>query len=471
MLFIARACHFAVALATISVLAVCCPCPMAQAQSGTALSAANAGPTGGLSVHGETAPIHDPALVVADDGVWYVYATGRVNRENGGAIQFWTSHDQGLSWAYGGTIWDEIPAWIDAHFSDGTLPDNLWAPEIYLHDGTYYLYYSASRFGTNTSLTALATNTTLDPSDPEYAWVDQGLVLSSPNPIENGKTFNAIDAGIIEDESGTPYMAIGSYWYGIFLVELQWPSGKLAPSALDNAVHLLDRFMVGNPVEGSHIAYRNGYYYLFASFDYCCRGLESSYKIAVGRSETITGPYIDQLGQSLVGGGGTILLADHGAIVGPGGQSLFGDVLAFHYYDAANEALPGYPTLGLQRLDWTADGWPVADSTVELPSIVDQPQDVTVRRGRDARQVTVSATVAGTPAPIVAWDVSYDGGLSWTRRDTVERAYDGQATLTLKNLRPRRQPLKVRTLAANPHGSVLSEPATITVQTRKRPWR
>ena len=55
-----------------------------------------------------------------------------------------------------------------------------------------------------------------------------------------------------------------------------------------------------------------------------------------------------------------MLLESHGAVVGPGGQSVFGDYLAFHYYDASNEEIPYFPTLGIQRLDWV-DGWPVAD--------------------------------------------------------------------------------------------------------------
>src|SRR5215217_5809905 len=180
---------------------------------------------GGKSVVGETSPIHDPALIIDDDGTWYVYSTGLLARENGGTIQIWSSHDEGTTWEYTGTVWDRIPAWIDEHFSDGTLPENLWAPEIYENDGTYYLYYSASRFGGNNSLTALATNTTLDPEDPDYEWVDQGLVVESPatglDPDNPGKTFNAIDAGIIEDADGKPYMSIGSFWYGIFLVPLE----------------------------------------------------------------------------------------------------------------------------------------------------------------------------------------------------------------------------------------------------------
>jgi arabinan endo-1,5-alpha-L-arabinosidase len=417
-------------------------------------------PTGGLSVTGETSPVHDPALIVADDGTWYVFSTGLVNRENGGTIQIWSSDDDGVTWSSDGTVWDEIPAWIDEHFADGALPDNLWAPEVYEHDGTYYLYYSASRFGTNTSVTALATNTTLDPSDPDYEWVDQGPVITSPQEIENGKTFNAIDAGIVEGADGTPYMAIGSYWYGIFLVELEWPSGKLADGALADATHIVDRFVPGNPVEAPYIVERDGYYYAFVSFDACCRGLDSTYKIAVGRADSVTGPYLDQDGRDLFGGGGTVLLESHGAMVGPGGQSVFDDVLAFHYYDASNAEIPGFPTLGLHRLDWTQDGWPVVDTTAEAPTVVTPPQDASVRQAGPT--VRFEVEVAGAPAPVVTWERSTDGGRTWRPAGAAERAHDGTATLSLH--RSQASPgVQVRAQVSNAHGSVTSEPAKVTL--------
>ncbi len=117
-------------------------------------------------------------------------------------------------------------------------------------------------------------------------------MISSPNDIAGGKTFNAIDAGIVEGADGTPYMAIGSFWYGIFLVELEWPTGKLADGgALENATHLVDRMMAGNPVEAPYIAEHDGWYYLFVSFDRCCQGLDSTYQVAVGRSRDVAGPY------------------------------------------------------------------------------------------------------------------------------------------------------------------------------------
>ncbi|MHA7285812.1 glycoside hydrolase family 43 protein [Arthrobacter sp. MDT3-44] len=420
---------------------------------------------GGKSVVGETSPIHDPALIIDDDGTWYVYSTGLLARENGGTIQIWSSHDEGTTWEYTGTVWDEIPAWIDERYSDGALPENLWAPEIYENDGTYYLYYSASRFGTDNSLTALATNTTLDPDDPEYEWVDQGLVVESPvtglDPNNPGKTFNAIDAGIIEDADGKPYMSIGSFWYGIFLVPLEWPSGKPVEDWQSQTVNIADRFVPGNPIEAPYIIHRDGYYYLFTSFDFCCRGADSTYKIAVGRSQSITGPYLDKEGRDMFGGGGSILLESHGAMNGVGGQSVFGDYLAFHFYDRSNAYAP---TLGLQKMGWE-DGWPTVDQSVELPALVAAPRPATAREGHKAH-FTASAT--GTPEPVAVWESSDDGGATWQPADVTQRAERNGGTYTsvaeLKKAQASQDGRLFRATFSNPHGSVTTDPVELTVE-------
>ena len=423
---------------------------------------------GGKSVVGETSPIHDPALIIADDGTWYVYSTGLLNRENGGTIQIWSSHDEGTTWEYAGTVWDRIPAWIDEHFSDGELPGNLWAPEITEHDGTYYLYYSASRFGGNNSLTALATNTTLDPSDPDYEWVDQGLVVSSPatglDPNNPGKTFNAIDAGIIEDADGQPYMAIGSFWYGIFLVPLEWPTGKPVEGWQAQTVNIADRFMPGNPVEAPYITEHDGYYYLFVSFDSCCRGADSTYKVAVGRSTSVKGPYLDKEGRDMFGGGGSVVLDSHGAITGPGGQSVFGDYLAFHYYDGSNEDIPYFPTLGLQKINWV-DGWPEFDQSVELPAVQKQPKAAAVKAGKTA---TFTATATGTPGPVAVWEVSSDGGTTWEQTGTqpaTRRTDEGSYRSTLEfTAVPEQAGVQVRAIFQNAHGKVTTDAVGLSVK-------
>jgi arabinan endo-1,5-alpha-L-arabinosidase len=97
---------------------------------------------------------------------------------------------------------------------------------------------------------------------------------------------------------------------------------------------------------------------LFASVDTCCEGVNSTYRIIVGRSTSITGPYTDRGGIALTSGGGTIVLSAHGNINGPGGESVFTDtdgaILVYQYYDGNNS---GYPTLGVNVLAWTSDGW------------------------------------------------------------------------------------------------------------------
>ena len=288
---------------------------------------------------------HDPALVAGKDGKpWFVYSTGNGDVADGN-IQIRRSKD-GHDWEYAGEVWKQKPAWLTA-----AVPgvDNLWAPELYEHDGTWYLYYSASTFGKNLSVIALATNTTLDPADPAYEWVDRGQVISS-----KGERFNAIDPGIAEDENGTPWMTFGSFWTGIQLVQLQWPTGLRADNA--EPVRLADRKAPPNAIEAPYILPHDGAYYLFFSRDFCCRGLESTYNIAVGKADRITGPYLDADGKALLDGGGTPVLASDGGRIGPGGQSVSGDTLAFHYYA---EELDGGFRLGLLDLEWK-DGWPTA---------------------------------------------------------------------------------------------------------------
>lgn len=285
----------------------------------------------------------DPSLVRDElTGNWYVFSTGDP-LVGGGTIQIRRSTDL-HNWTYVGTVFNAIPAWVTQAVPGVT---NLWAPEVHVHGGMFYLYYAASTFGSNLSVIGLATNRTLDPDQ----WVDQGIVAGSQATDD----FNAIDPAVIEGKDGTPYLAFGSFWSGIRMWTLQWPSGKLAPGQ-GAPLSLADRFVPPNAIEAAELTYHDGWFYLFVSFDFCCQGTNSTYKIAVGRSRSPTGPFFDKIGTPLEHGGGTVLLSEQGTQFGPGGESVYGDWLAYHYYDGTAN---GDIHLGIRKIVWSKDGWPI----------------------------------------------------------------------------------------------------------------
>lgn len=290
---------------------------------------------------------HDPALAHGPTG-WYVFTTGDP-AINGGAIQMRSSPDK-KTWTYRGTVTSDIPAWVKTAVP-GVI--NLWAPDLSRHNGRWYLYYAASTFGSNQSVVGLMTNPTLDPANPTYRWTDRGLVIESQTTDD----YNAIDPSLSVDAHGRAWLAYGSFWSGIEMTRIFLPSGKPATSH-PTPIDLVDRHVPPNAVEGSYVLPHGGWYYVFASFDFCCQGVNSSYRVVVGRSRSITGPYVDRTGTSLLNGGGSAFLDARGSMRGPGGESVSGDIFAFHYYDAADA---GVPHLGLGRLSWVA-GWPVLDN-------------------------------------------------------------------------------------------------------------
>ena len=298
---------------------------------------------------------HDPTLIRnGDAGDGFVFSTGDP-RVRGGTVQIRRSRDL-RTWTYAGNVFDAIPGWVSE-----AIPGvaNLWAPEVFERAGTYYLYYSASTFGSNRSLIGLATNTTLDPLAPGYRWVDRGLVVESFR--END--FNAIDPFVIEETGGNAFLAFGSFFSGIRMLRLTFPSGKLAPGQ-GAPLRIADRFVPPNAIEAPAILERDGAYFLFVSLDFCCRGVDSTYKIAVGRADRVTGPYVDRAGVPLQGGGGTVLLSGRGSTIGPGGQSVTvrDGLLVHHFYDGN---AGGDFRLSIREIGWDAQGWPVLDGPQE----------------------------------------------------------------------------------------------------------
>jgi arabinan endo-1,5-alpha-L-arabinosidase len=115
----------------------------------------------------------------------------------------------------------------------------------------------------------------------------------------------------------------------------------------------------GAAIEAPSILEREGKFYLFVSFDQCCKGIDSTCNIRVGRADRVEGPYLAKDGKDMLEGGGSLMLATTGRFIGPGGQEAVktsgGDMLAYHYYDG--EA-GGVAKLQLSPLNWRSDGWP-----------------------------------------------------------------------------------------------------------------
>ncbi|MBK6281611.1 MAG: arabinan endo-1,5-alpha-L-arabinosidase [Draconibacterium sp.] len=315
-----------------------------------------------IESHAQSISVHDPVMA-KQNNTYYIFCTGR-------GISVWSSTDM-KEWKREQPVFSEPPKWAVEAVSG--FRGHIWAPDISFYNGKYYLYYSVSAFGKNTSCIGLATNKTLDPNDPDFKWEDHGKVIQS----FPGKTnWNAIDPNLIVAGDGTPFLSFGSFWDGLKLVKLnpeatapaedlekiptiasrKKSSSDTNPPAIEN--NPIDAG--GNAIEAPFIFKKGSYYYLFASIDYCCKGVNSTYKMIVGRSETIPGPYLDKEGKPMNSGGGTILLQGNENWFGVGHNSTYTfngiDYIIFHGYDASDE---GKPKLIIKKLDWDNEGWPV----------------------------------------------------------------------------------------------------------------
>jgi len=330
-------------------------------------------------------PIHDP--VMAQDGDrYYLFGTGE-------GIAVWSASELDGEWTQEPSIFDEAPTWTDQVVPD--FDNVIWAPDVRKHDGRYYVYYSVSQFGRNSSAIGVVTTPTLDPDDPDYEWTDHGIVIQS---VPERDRWNAIDANLAFADDGTPWLTFGSHWLGIKMVKLDRTLTSLAtPQDWRHVaqrhrywkLHPRDAGDAANPelnydslytdeiveqnhdsesgaVEAPFVFQHGDYYYLFLSWDRCCRGVESTYKVVVGRSESITGPYVDKEGEPLMHGGGSLVvhgLKTNNRWAAHGHSSTYtfdgSDYLVFHAYDATAD---GEAKLMVEEIQWR-DGWPVVSFT------------------------------------------------------------------------------------------------------------
>lgn len=302
--------------------------------------------------------IHDPSTIVECDGKYYTFGTGQ-----GGLIS-----EDGWTW-YGGGI----------RPGGGAAPDAMKIGNRYL-----VVYGATGGGGSHKGAIFTMWNNTLDPKSPNFKYSEPVVVATSDGYEEN----DAIDPGLMLDPAtGRLWLTYGTYFGFIRLVELDPKTGK----RVTGNKHV----DVAATCEASVLVYRDGWYYMLATHGSCCDGANSTYNVVVGRSKKVTGPYIDNVGRNMLEGGGKMVVATRGGLIGPGH---FGHIIlekgvekmSLHY--EADLEQGGRSVLGILPVVWK-DGWPVAgekfkEGTYEIES---------VRRGYALELAVDLARMAGGP--------------------------------------------------------------------------
>ena len=270
--------------------------------------------------------IHDPSTIMECDGKYYTFGTG-----SGGLVS-----DDGWTWHRGGV-----------RPGGGAAPDAIKIGDRYL---VAYGATGGGLGGGHNGRILTMWNNTLDPNSPDFEYSEPVEVASS-NGIED---CDAIDPGLCLGPDGRLWCTYGTFFGFIRIVELDPRTGERVEGneALNIAIDC----------EATTMIYRDGWYYLFGDHGTCCNGVTSTYNIRVGRSRKPTGPFLDNIGQDMLRGGGKLVVAANNRLVGPGHFGLIDlgdDVQKFSCHYEADMDRGGRSVLDVRTLLWK-DGWPVA---------------------------------------------------------------------------------------------------------------
>lgn len=386
--------------------------------------------------------IHDPATLQRDGDTYWTFGTGDANnalvaRYSPDLID-WNHGNGSAVFAHG--TW---PSWINDQMDnfDGTF----WAPDVIEMNGRYYLYYSAfgegsGQFGMESAIGVAVTDSLNNPN-----WQDLGMVVSTrTEPLsEQGEPVNAIDAGVFRDEQGDVWMAYGSHYAGIYLVQIDPNTGL----RMNNSRYPVVGNGGGwNEYEAAQVQYINGYYYMFVNLGACCAGDQSDYYIVTGRATSPTGPYLDQNGVDLWQGGGTTVLATDGRYIGPGHFGYYNhngqDLATIHYYDG--DSAGGWPSrLDILELGFQ-NGWPTFNRNFSLSDGGGSEPDPEPSEGLEGRVsltsvhsgkvLEVDSASSDDGANVIQWDDNGGAHQQWDIEDLGNGYYSIRAAHSGKSL-------------------------------------
>lgn len=227
--------------------------------------------------------IHDPSTIMECDGKYYTFGTG-----GGGLIS-----TDGYEW-----------------HSGGVRPGRGAAPDAIKIGDRYLVAYSATGGGLGGSHKGSVLtmwNRSLDPASPIFGYTEPVVVATSAD----NEDCDAIDPGLLLDPNdGRLWMSYGTYFGFIRLVELDPATG--------HRMHGNEPIDIAIDCEATDLIYRNGWYYLLGTHGTCCDGPNSTYNIVVGRSRSVTGPYLDNVGRDMLAGGGKMVVAARNGRTGAG---------------------------------------------------------------------------------------------------------------------------------------------------------
>jgi arabinan endo-1,5-alpha-L-arabinosidase len=385
----------------------------------------------------------DPAIYkyqVAGSNTWYAYCTGDAFNATdtvtpGGAfrahlISIFSSTDL-VNWTYVRDAFPTLPTWIAAG-------QELQTPAIKYIGGKYLLYYEAPVVAASPYGSAIGVGVSSTPAGP---FVDTGTpVIGQQLACGGGCNRTDFSPEVLADQNGQLWMAYGGVLGGLSVRQLS------ANGLTSNAATEIN-IAVDNYYTNPYLLYKNGYFYEFATpAGACCGGAFSTYSVRVGRSASITGPYLDAEGNDMnafsatsgtngAPGGDTVLVNTGNTIVGPGSNTTFTDEAGQDYifYSGVStnqQYLPnvtGYTArqLMMDPLDWV-NGWPVVRNGT---GDSDQPQPVPAAQPNATNGYVPPAYTPDTPGTaLAAYSQDFAGASAYASQFTVLHSANALST-------------------------------------------